>query len=626
MKNSVEEATMHGWHGKVLRINLASGEIGVEEVDPKIARDYLGGRGWAIRYLFDEVDPMVEPLSPENKLIFATGPLTGTPAPTGNRYMVVTKSPLTGALANSNSGGVFPTEMKWTGFDMFIFEGKAEKPVYLWVNEDHVELRQADHLWGKNVPETTDLLLEETDPNAKVACIGPAGERLVKIAAIMNDKHRAAARSGVGAVMGSKNLKAVVVRGAKKPAFAAPDEMKTLSMEIQKEVGTDIKTKGSSLREYGTAYVPQVTNELGILPTRNFQTGRFEGVDQIDGPSLKEQFLIRAKPCYKCPIACGRDTRVDVPGYEGAGEGPEYETLGAIGSACGVDNLAAITKANYVCNELGLDTISTGATISCAMEMYENGVIPEDDIGQPLRFGDADALIEMVLKTGYREGFGDMLAEGSFSLAEHYGHPEYSITAKKLEFPGYDPRGAQGMGLLYATSNIGASHMSGDIAYSEVFGVPVKLDPISIADKARIVKRFEDVFAVIDAVGLCVFLSVRYMLDPDIDLLPQRLTQVLNHATGGGYDVEAVLEAGERIFNLERLFLLGAGFTADDDTLPDRMLMEPMTEGPAKGHVVELGEMLPDFYSLRGWDLKGVPTDEKLQSLGLFADKEEING
>ena len=608
---------MKGWHGKILRVNLTSGEISTETIDPQIAKDYLGGRGWAIRYLYDEVDPKVDPLSPENKMIFATGPLTGTPAPTGNRYMVVTKSPLTGALADSNSGGVFPTEMKWTGFDMFIFEGKAQQPVYLWVNEDQVELRPASHLWGKEVPETTDLLIEETDPKAKVACIGPAGERLVKVAAIMNDKNRAAGRSGVGAVMGSKNLKAVVVRGKQLPEFADPENMKNLSMFIQKEVGGDIKTKGSSLREYGTAYVPQITNELGILPTRNFKTGKFEGVDHIDGPSLNAQFLIRAKPCYKCPIACGRDTRVDVPGYEGAGEGPEYETLGAIGSSCGIDNLAAILKANYLCNEIGMDTISAGVTISCAMEMYEDGVIPEGDIGKPLKFGDADTMIEFIRKTGYREGFGDLLAEGSYRLADHYGHPEYSITAKKLEFPGYDPRGAQGMGLLYATSNIGASHMAGDIAYSEVFGVPVKLDPVSIENKAEIVKRFEDIFAVIDAVGLCVFLSVRYMLDADISLLPSRLTQVMNYATGAGYDVETMLEAGERVFNLERLFLLEAGFTSADDTLPDRMLKEALTEGPAEGHVVYLDQMLPEFYRLRGWDENGIPTPEKLSSLGI---------
>jgi aldehyde:ferredoxin oxidoreductase len=610
---------MNGWHGKILRINLTDRTIQSDEVDPIVAKDFLGGRGWAIKYLYNEMEPKVNPLSPDNKLIFANGPLTGTPAPTGNRYMVVTKSPLTGTLSNSNSGGFFPTEMKRTGFDMFIFEGKAENPVYVWVNEDKVEIRSAEHLWGKTVPETTDALLDETDAKAKIACIGPAGEKLVRVASIMNDKHRAAARSGVGAVMGSKNLKAVVVRGNIDPILANPKEMKELCRAITNEVAGDIKTKGSALREFGTAYVPPVTNELGILPTRNFTAGVFEGVENIDGPSLRDNFLIRAKPCYKCPIACGRHTRVDTPGYEGEGEGPEYETIGAIGSACGIDNLAAITKANYICNELGLDTISAGTTIACAMEMFEDGIIPEEDLGKPLKFGDADTMIEFITKMGHRDGFGDELAEGSFRLALKYGHPEYSMTVKKLEIPGYDPRGAKGMGLLYATSNIGASHMAGDIAYPEVFGVPEKLDPLSIENKPRIVSRFEDAFAVIDATGLCVFLSVRYLFDPSIDLWPKALTQVMNYATGAGFDEETILEAGERIFNLERMFLVKAGFTKDEDTLPMRMLEDPMSEGPAKGQVVELAAMLPKFYELRGWDENGIPTKEKLKSLGLDA-------
>ncbi len=612
---------MFGWHGKILRVDLTNERVSVEEVDPQTAKDFIGGRGWAIKYLYDEVDPAVDPLAPENKLIFGTGPLTATPAPTGNRYVVTTKSPLTGALSCSNSGGVFPTEMKRTGFDLFIFEGKAERPVYLWVNDDAdkqhpAEIRSAEHLWGKNVHQTEDILLEETDPKAKVACIGPAGERLVKIAAIMNDKHRAAARSGVGAVMGSKKLKAVVVRGTQKTPLAEPKAMRELCKLVHSEVKADVK-KGSSLREYGTAYVPPVTNEMGILPTRNFQTGVFEGVDNINGPTLTENYLIRPKPCFGCPIACGRDTRVDDPVYGGEGEGPEYETIAALGSSCGIDNLAAVAKANYVCNELGVDTISMGVTLSCAMEMYEKGILPESDVGRPLGFGDADAVIALVRKTAYREDFGDALAEGSYRLAEKYGHPEFSITARKLEFPGYDPRGAKGMGLLYATSNIGASHMAGDLAYVEVFGVPEKIDPLTIEDKPRLIKLFEDAFTVIDAAGLCVFLSVRYLFDPDVNLWPARLTKLMNYATGAGYTEETLLQAGERIFNLERLFLLKAGFTKDDDTLPKRMLEEPMPEGPAKGHVVELDKMLPQFYRLRGWDENGAPTDAKLVELGL---------
>ncbi|NOY99164.1 MAG: aldehyde ferredoxin oxidoreductase family protein [Chloroflexi bacterium] len=605
---------MYGWHGKILRIDLTNLKTSVEEVDPQMARDYLGGRGWAIRYLYDEVDPLVDPLAPENKLIFATGPLTATTAPTGNRYMVVTKSPLTGAVAHSNSGGDFPTWMKRTGFDMFIFEGRAEKPVYLWVNEDQVEIRSAEHLWGKDVPATTDALLAETNPKSKVACIGPAGENLVLMAAIMNDKHRAAARSGVGAVMGSKNLKGVVAYGRKNPAFADDEAMRKLSLTIAKEVGADIK-KGSSLREYGTAYVPQVTNTMGILPTRNFQSGVFEGADRIDGVALKEKYLIRPKPCYRCPIACGRLTAVDDEKYGGKGEGPEYETISSLGSACGVDNLAALTRANYWCNELGMDTISAGMTIAAAMEMYEKGYIPEEDIGQPLRFGDADAVIAMLRKMAYRDGFGDALAEGSYRLAEKYGHPEIAVTTRKQEFPGYDPRGSQGMGLLYATSNKGASHMEGDVAYEEVFGVPVKDDPLTTDGKAELVARFQNAFALIDSSGLCVFLAVRYVFSKDRMIWPTRLAQLMSHTTGVEYAPEEVLTAAERIYNLERLFLLKAGSTVD--TLPPRMLNEPLPEGPAKGRVAELDKMLPEFYEVRGWDENGVPTREKLAELGL---------
>lgn len=550
-------------------------------------------------------------------MIFATGPLTATPAPTGNRYMVVAKSPLTGALTCSNAGGAYPTEMKRTGFDLIIFEGKAKRPVYLWIDNDQVEIRLADHLWGKNTHDAEDLLLEETDPKAKVACIGPAGERQVKIASIMNDKHRAAGRSGVGAVMGSKNLKAVVVRGSKKISIAEPDQMKDLRRLILAEVNQDVK-KGSSLRDYGTAYVPAITNEIGILPTRNFQSGVFEGVEGITGEVLKKNYLIRPKACFGCPIACGRRTRVEDPLYGGEGEGPEYETIAALGSACSLDNLAAIAKANYLCNELGLDTISMGVTIACAMEMYEKGILTKSDVGRPLRWGDAAMVIDLVEKTACRAGFGDELAEGSYRMAEKYGHPEYSITAKKLEFPGYDPRGSKGMGLLYATSNIGASHMAGDIAYAEVFGVPEEIDPLVIEEKPRLVKRFEDAFAIIDAAGLCVFLSVRYLFDPDVNLWPTRLTKLMNYATGSGYTESELLQAGERIFNLERLFLLRMGFTSEDDTLPKRMLKEPLPSGPAKGHVVELGKMLPEFYQLRGWDKDGVPTDAKLAELGLI--------
>ncbi len=605
---------MYGWHLKILRVNLTTKKVTTEDVDPKIARDYLGGRGWAIHYLYKEMDPMADPLSPENILIFATGPLTATPAPTGNRYMVVTKSPLTGALAHSNSGGEFPTWMKRTGFDMFIFEGKSPEPVYLFVNEDQIEVRSAAHVWGKDTHETTDILKAETSQDARVACIGQAGENLALMAAIMNDKHRAAARSGVGAVMGSKNLKAVVAMGNKNPALYKPEEMRALSVDTSKSVGADVK-KGSNMRIYGTSYVPQVTNTLGILPTRNFLQGTFEYVNNIDGDALKNQYLIRHTPCYRCPLSCGRLTEVPDGKYKGKGEGPEYETISSLGTGCGVSDLAALLKANYLCNEYGMDTITTGMTIAAAMEMYEKGYISEEIIGMPLKFGDHDAMIEMIKKMAYREGFGNDLAQGSYRLAEKYGHPEIAVTTRKQEFPGYDPRGSQGMGLLYATSNKGASHMEGDVAYEEVFGVPVKENPLTTVGKPELVKHFEDSFALMDSSGLCVFVAIRYAFSKDRMILPQRLAEMMNLSTGANYTPEEALKAAERVYNLERMFLLKAGST--EDTLPHRMLHEPLPDGPAKGKVVELDKMLPEFYKLRGWDEKGVPTKEKLMELGL---------
>jgi aldehyde:ferredoxin oxidoreductase len=430
----------------------------------------------------------------------------------------------------------------------------------------------------------------------------------------MNDKHRASGRSGVGAVMGSKNLKAVVVRGTQAVKIAHPKEMEEYCKNVSKTVGNVMKA-GGAMRVYGTSYVPPITNEMGILPTRNFQTGQFEGINGITGDVINEKYLIKAKPCYRCPIACGRETKVDDPKYAGEGEGPEYETIAAFGSACGIDNMAAIIKANYLCNEYGMDTISAGMTIACAMELSEKGFISEETIGFSLKFGDPDAIIELTHQIAHMSGFGSDLAQGSFRLAEKFGHPEIAVTTKKQEFPGYDPRGSKGMGLLYATSNKGASHMSGDLAYSEVFGVPRKIDALTYDNKSALVKRFEDAFAVIDSTGLCVFLSVRYMFEDKVELWPTPLSEIMRMATGLPFTQEMLLEAGDRIFNMERLFLLKAGFTKVDDTLPPRMLNEPLPDGPAKGHVVELDKMLSEFYELRGWSEEGIPTKKKLKEL-----------
>jgi len=615
---------MYGWRGKVLRVDLTNGSVLTEDLDAKAASDFIGARGLATKYLFDEIDAKVDPLSPENKLIFATGPLTGTKAPGASRYMVITKSPLTGAIANSNAGGYFPAELKFAGWDVIIFEGKAEKPVYLWIENDKAEIRSAEGLWGKDTYETQDLIRAETDNNAKVACIGPAGENLVKFACIINDEGRAAGRSGVGTVMGSKNLKAVAVRGTTKVAFADEDGFKKAAQDAFKALREDYEyTKHFGL--YGTPGVVNLANEKGVFPTRNFQAGVFESAEKISGETLNATISTRKDmlgvACFSCPVACGTVTEVTDPDFAGKGDGPEYETIGSFGAACGIDNLSAIAKANYICNEMGFDTITAGMTIACAMELYEKGYLPKKDVGVELNFGNAKAMVEIVGKIAHREGFGDILAEGSYRLAEKYGHPELSMTSKKHEFAAYEPRGTQSLSLQYATQSRGACHIRGEVHCMDVFDEYkwrictdrniTHLDSFTTDDKPLLTKEVQDFYAVIDAAGMCNFIFT-------LGCIEDNLVALLETATGVSYDgIKGMMKAGERIFNLERLFNLKAGLTAKDDTLPPRMLKEPMPSGPSKGQVVRLDEMLPEYYKLRGWDKNGVPTPEKLKELGL---------
>lgn len=597
---------MAGYCGKVLRVNLSTGEIKKEPLDLEVAKKFLGGRGLGSYILSKEIDPAVDPLSPENKIIFATGPLTGSSAPTSGRYMVVTKSPLTGTIACSNSGGFWGAELKFAGYDLIIVEGKAAKPSYIYINDDTVEIRDAQNYWGKLVSETTELLQKEVgDPKARVLTIGPAGEKLSPIAAVMNEKYRAAGRSGVGAVMGSKNLKTIVVRGSGKIEPAEPEKTKELLSRLLKKIREDGIT-GQGLPNYGTAVLVNIINENGILPTNNFQKSYFPTADAISGETLAEKYLVKKDPCYRCPIACGRYCKVD--GEEGGG--PEYETIWAYGADCGVDDLAAIIKANNLCNEYGLDTISAGATIACAMELYEKGYIKKEELDGPeLKFGSAEAIIEWTRKMGAGEGFGAKLALGSYRLAESYGVPEFSMSVKKQELPAYDPRGVQGHGLQYATSNRGGCHVRGYLISPEVLGSPEKIDRFALEGKANWAKLFQDLTAVIDSLGLCLFTSFALNADD--------YRELFNYIVGENYTTEDILTAGERIWNLERVFNLKAGIDAKEDTLPKRLLEEPIPDGPSKGHKHRLAELLPEYYKVRGWDEKGVPTAEKLQALGL---------
>jgi aldehyde:ferredoxin oxidoreductase len=597
---------MKALNGTILRINLGTGGISRETLDEEMARQYIGGRGIATKILYDELPIGVDPLSPDNKLIFASGPLTGTAAPTGGRYMVVTKGPLNGAIASSNSGGFFGKEFKTAGYDLIIFEGKAEKPVYVWIKDGDVEIRDASDLWGKTTHETTDLVMQKVgDGKARVACIGPAGEKLSEISCIINDKHRAAGRTGVGAVMGSKNLKAVAVRGTGKVELFDKEKFR----EAQKVSMGKIKenpTTSQGLPAFGTAVLVNVINENGLFPTNNFQGSVFKEAGKISGETLADTYLTKNTHCFACPIGCGRATEIDGK----AGEGPEYEVIWSFGADCGVDDLKAVVEANFLCNELGLDGISAGATIAAAMELAENNLIPAGDLDGPeLKFGSADAIVAYTKKMGYREGFGDKLAEGSYRLTSAYGHPEYSMSVKKQELPAYDPRGAQGHGLEYATSNRGGCHVRGYMISPEILGAPEKIDPQVLEGKPQWVKIFQDLTAFIDACGLCLFSSFA--------LGAEEYGALVAAATGWDIDADGVLKAGERIWNLERLFNLREGFSKADDTLPERLLKDPVSEGPNKGKVHRLGELLPDYYKERGWDKNGVPTEAKKKELGL---------
>lgn len=612
---------MYGWTGKFLRVDLTKSKIRVEDTDPKIAKDFIGGRGMGVKYLYDEIDPKVDALSPDNKLLMVTGPLTGTGAPAGNRYMVVTKSPLTGAIANSSAAGAFPSALKYAGYDMIIFEGKSKKPVYLWIDDDKVELRDAQHLWGKTTRETESAVIDETAPEAKVARIGPAGERQVRFACIINDLGNAAGRSGVGAVMGSKNLKAVAVKGTKGIKVADRVGFYNAMVACYKTLDYDYVEE---FHQTGTPGVLALVKEFGALPTRNFQTGVNKDWEKICGETLADTLSVRKRMGMgdpACPVACARITKVTDPDFAGVGAGPEYETIGMLGSSCGVSNLSAVSKANFICNAMGMDTISTGSTIACAMELYEKGYLPKKDVGMALNFGDGNAVVELTEKIALREGFGDILAEGAYRLAEKYGHPEFFMGVKKQEFASYDGRALQGMGLGYATQPRGACHIRGEVQDLSLYGVNTwritkdrkieKVDPLTWKDKPVLTKDVQDWFCMIDSSGTCNFI---WFLGCDED----ELCALLETGTGidlGGY--KGFMKTGERIFNQERLFNFKAGLTGKDDTLPKRMLEEPMPDGPAKGMVVHLSEMLPEYYKLRGWDTNGVPTAEKLQELGL---------
>ena len=573
------------WAGKILRVNLSKGTCQSEPLNMKWAKEYLGSRGLASKYLVDELDPKTDPLSPDNKIIWATGPLTGTMASTGGRYTVVTKGPLTGAIACSNSGGYWGAELKMAGWDMVIFEGKSPKPVYLFIENDNAQLIDASDLWGKTVWETEPAIKNKhQDPQIRVSCIGRAGENQVLYAAVVNDLHRAAGRSGVGTVMGSKNLKAIAVRGTK-----GVGNLKASTVAAKAVLAVNAVT-GQGLPTYGTQVLMNVINEVGGLPTHNHRDVQFDGAKDISAEAMAspratdgKAHLVTNQACFGCTIACGRISKIDEthftvenkPQYFGASGGLEYEAAWALGAANGVNDLEALQYANMLCNEDGFDPISFGATVGAVMELYEMGVLTKEQIGIEAPFGSAKALTYFAEITASGTGFGKEIGQGSARLTKKYGHPDLSMSVKGQEFPAYDGRVIQGIGLAYATSNRGACHLRGYTIASEVLGIPVKTEPADTQGKPELVKAFQDATAAFDAAGICIFTSFAWTL---ADVAPQ-----LQAACGDEFTVENLTTIGERIWNMERDFNNRAGFTSKDDKLPKRLMKEAAKTGPGKG-------------------------------------------
>ena len=615
------------WAGKILRVNLTTGTVKSEPLNMEWAQAYLGSRGLGTKYLVEEVDATVDPLSADNKIIWATGPLTGTMASTGGRYTVITKGPLTGAIACSNSGGYWGAEFKMAGWDMVIFEGKSAKPVYLYVNDDLAELRDASHLWGKSVWETEEIIKKGLqDPLTRVSSIGKAGENGVLFAAVVNDLHRAAGRSGVGAVMGSKNLKAIAVRGTKGVGNLRDPRAFMAAVKAGKKVLAENGVTGTGLPAMGTQVLMSVINEVGGLPTRNHRDNQFEGAKDIGAEAMatprktdgKKQ-LVTNQACFGCTIACGRISKMDEnhftienkPQYRGASGGLEYEAAWALGAANGVNDLEALQYVNMLCNEEGIDPITFGTTIGAVMELYAMGILTKEQLGTEATFGSARALAFLAEETVNGRGFGKEIGQGSKRLTAKYGHPELSMSSKGQEFPAYDGRAIQGIGLAYATSNRGECHLRGYTIASEVLGIPVKTDPLESQGKPELVKAFQDATAAFDSSGLCIFTTFAWGLQ---DLSPQ-----MQGACGEQYTVEELAKIGERIWNMEREFNNRAGFTSKDDSLPARLtsVEDACKTGPAKGKFNELATMLPLYYEARGWDSEGRPTAATKERLGL---------
>ncbi|HEY3274296.1 MAG TPA: aldehyde ferredoxin oxidoreductase family protein [Methanocella sp.] len=624
-----------GYTGKILRVDLDRLETRDEKPDESVLRDFIGGEGLGIKYLYDEVPPHADALGPENRLIFMTGPVTGSLAPTSGRHCVITKSPLTGCETTAHAGGYWGTLLKLAGYDGIIVQGNASRPVYLFVDDGEPRLLEANHLWGHDVFQTDALIKDEqNDRKISVTAIGPAGENQVRYASIQNDRQRAAARGGPGAVMGAKKLKAIAVRGTRSFEVAKAAAYFKSMNELIGLCKNDILT-GKLFPAYGITGVVDLMNQHGVLPTRNYQQGTFDRAHDISGQKMAETMLTRTRGCYCCTIHCTRLINIPYGPYFGTkGKGPDYDSTVAFGSQCGNSNLEAIARANLWCDQYGLDTVTTGATIAWAMELYERGIINKNDTwGLDLSFGNHEAMVALVPKIATRMEFGAVLAEGIAGAAKKIGKDagKYMLEVKDLDLPGIEVRGSKGMALGYAVDNRGGDNLRPFAAASECLGfrskelhMPENFDPLSEAGKAEWLVPAQNYAVAVNSLVCCMFTIIGYAVEPS------HYARHLSAITGFDYDGERLLQAGERIWNLQRAFNAREGFTRKQDSLPHRLTAEPGPAGPAKGSTVHLEPMLDDYYRVRGWDPGfGWPTAEKLRSLGLdyvIADLEKARG
>jgi len=602
-----------GYMGKILKVDLSVGKTSEEKLNMNFAKMFLGGSGLACRILYDMINKDTNPLGPENPLIFMTGPLTGTPAPSCGRYVVCAKSPLTGIWGESNSGGKFGPMLKFSGFDGIIITGRSEKPVYLSIIDGNVELKSAEYLVGKTTFETQRIIAEEIgEKRVSVACIGPAGENLVKYAAIMNDGGRAAGRTGMGAVMGSKNLKAVAVFGSEKIPLVDEEKFR----EVAKEAHTFVKESFNAemFRQLGTGGYVDMAQELGDMPNKYFTLGIFEDASKISGSTMAETILVRNSACYGCPIGCGRIVKIEEGKYRlPETDGPEYETLCAFGSLILNDNLEGLAYANYLCNIYGIDTISCGSTIAFATYLYEQGKITENDTGGiKLKWGDIDTVIQLIEMIAYGKGFGNVLAQGVRKLGEKYGVMDYATEVKGLEIPFHDPRAFFGMAICYATSPRGACHLNGDVYMVDLgqevpeLGI-VSGDRFEEENKVEVAIKSQNWRTVYNSMIMCQFCN----------LPAEIIAKLLTYSTGQEYTIKDLDLLGERIFNLKRILNNKLGVSRKDDYLP-KIVLTPLNEGGTEGRVPNIDKMLQRYYEVRNWDHKtGKPKKEKLERLGL---------